>query len=69
MSVLVYNINRIIREKGLKQKFVAEKVGISEAALSNYLAERNGIKADIVPEFCRALEVDANELYKVEEAS
>lgn len=68
MSVLVDNINRIIREKGLKQKFVAEKIGVSETALSNYLAERSGIKADIVPDFCRALEVEPNELYR-EEAS
>jgi len=64
MSVLVDNINRIIREKGLKQKFVAEKIGVSETALSNYLAERSGIKADIVPDFCRALEVEPNELYR-----
>ena len=64
MSVLVDNINRIIREKGLKQKFVAEKIGVSETTLSNYLAERSGIKADIVPDFCRALEVEPNELYR-----
>ena len=69
MSVLVNNINRIIREKGLKQKYVAEKVGVSEAALSNYLAERSGIKADIVPKFCRALEVEPNDLYEQRDAA
>lgn len=68
MSVLAYNINRVIREKGLKQKFVADKVGISESALSNYLSERSGIKADMVPDFCRALEVEPNELYREEAA-
>ena len=69
MSVLVNNINRIIREKGLKQKYVADKIGVSETALSNYLSERSGIKADIVPDICRALEVEPNELYKMETAS
>lgn len=68
MSVLAYNINRVIREKGLKQKYVAEKVGISETSLSNYLTERSGIKGDMVPAFCRALEVEPNELYREEAA-
>lgn len=64
MSLIAKNINRIIREKGLKQKYVAEKVGVTESTFSNYLAERSGIKADMVPDFCRALEVEPNELYK-----
>ena len=64
MSIIVRNISRIIKEKGLKQKYVAERVGISETTLSNYLAERSGIKADMVPNFCDALDVEPNELYK-----
>ena len=70
MSVIASNIARIIDEKGLKQKYVAEKVGITEQTLSNYLACRSGIRADMIPAFCKALEVDPNALYTpVDEAS
>lgn len=64
MSIIAYNIKRIIGEKGLKQKYVADKVGISETMLSNYLNERSMIRGDMVLDFCRALEVEPNELCK-----
>lgn len=70
MDVVVKNIIRIIDEKGLKRKYVAARVGIKEATLSNYLNGVSRIRADMIPLFCVALNVEPNDIYApVKEAS
>lgn len=70
MDVVVKNIIRIIDEKGLKRKYVAARVGITEATLSNYLNGVSRIRADMIPLFCAALNVEPNDIYApVKEAS
>ncbi len=58
------NIQRIIREKGLKQMYVAEKAGYTAQMLSDMLAGRKIIKVCDVIRICTALGVDANSLYE-----
>lgn len=68
-QTLIFNIRRIIEEKGLKQRAVAEKAGISPNLFSSMLNERKLITAEHIPNIADSLEVSVNELYKKQEGS
>lgn len=59
------NILRIIGVKGLKQKVVAERAGYSSQQFSDMLNGRKIIRPLDTKAIAIALEVDANELFKV----
>lgn len=61
------NIIRIIREKGVKQKFVADRTGFSEAQFSAMITGRKLIKSCDVIAIANALEVTPNDLFRKEE--
>lgn len=61
------NILRIISVKGLKQKVVAQKAGYSSQQFSDMLNGRKIIRPLDTRAIAIALEVDANELFKVSE--
>lgn len=61
------NILRIIRVKGIKQKVVAERAGYSSQQFSDMLNGRKIIRPMDTKAIAIALEVDANELFKVVE--
>lgn len=61
--ILIYNIRRIIREKGIKQCSVAEKAGFTENIFSAMLNERKIITAEHIPLIAGALKVSVNDLY------
>lgn len=65
-QILIYNIRRIIKRKGLKQCSVAEKAGFTPNTFSSMLNERKVITAEHIPSIARALNVDVNELFKKE---
>ena len=70
MNVVATNIARIIDEKGFKKNAIARRAGISDQKLSDMLNGRAVIRAEMIPNFCRALEVEPNALYyPVEEAA
>ena len=56
-------IKLIIVEKGLYQRFVAEKVGFTEQQFSDMLNGRKIIRAEHIPAIAKALGVDFNELF------
>lgn len=60
------NIMRIIREKGLKQTFVAKNAGYTPQMLNDMLAGRKIIKISDVIRICPILGVDANYLFEIE---
>ncbi len=62
--MLIFNIRRIIHEKGLKQCVVAEKAGLKPNLFSSMLNERKIITAEHIPNIAHALGVSVNELYK-----
>ena len=64
MSLVQQNIIRIIDEKCLMKKGVARRAGISQQALSDIIAGRKVIRADIIPPLANALGVDVDELFK-----
>lgn len=65
--VLPSNIDRIIREHGLKQCSVAEKAGYSSYQFSSMLNGRKLIKPCDAIAIADALGVEMNELYRKEE--
>lgn len=65
MELVVNNIKRIMGEKGLKQKFVAEKSGFTEQQFSDLLSDRKRFDVDYVMPICRALSVSPNDLFRL----
>lgn len=63
-KILIFNIRRIIEEKGLKHCAVAEKAGIKPNLFSSMLNERKIITAEHIPNIAYALGVSVNELYE-----
>ncbi len=61
------NIVKIISSKGLKQSAVAKKAGYSKQQFSDMLNGRRIIRPLDTKAIAIALEVDANELFKVSE--
>jgi len=67
MSIIQKNIGRIIEEKGLVKKGVAKRAGMTQQALSDILAGRKVIRADMVPPIAKALNVGIAELFEDDE--
>ena len=60
-----YRISGILKEKGLKQLFVAEKIGYTAQELNDMLNGRRLIKICDIPKIANALEVDVNYLFGI----
>ena len=67
MTLVQGNLRRVIDEKGLIKKGVAERAGISAQALSDILMGRKVIRADMVPALAAAVDVPIPELFKEHE--
>ncbi|MCX4339960.1 MAG: helix-turn-helix transcriptional regulator [Lachnospiraceae bacterium] len=65
-SAIAQNVRSIIEEKGLKQCSVAEKAGYSKQTFNAMLTGRKRVTDIDVMKIMLALEVNANELFKVE---
>lgn len=65
MENIETNIQKIILEKGLLKKHVAELAGFDQKAFSNMLHGRGTLKAQYVPNIAKALGVTPNELYGI----
>ena len=57
------NIKDILDEKGMSQRELADKVGITEVSLSRYINGNRVPKAPIALNIARVLGVDVNELF------
>ena len=57
MNKILENLEAIRVQKGLKQEFVAQKVGISQQAYSRYFSEQDDMKVSRLQEICSALGV------------
>ena len=63
---LVENINHIIKERGLKQRYLAENMQIDERRLSAILTRRTkNVTATDIGKFCIVLDVNPNELFGI----
>lgn len=63
-SVIAENTKRILSEKGLKQKALAERLGYNEKEFSNMLNGRKIIKGDDILPIANALGVEPNDICK-----
>ncbi len=63
MCTVAENTRKIISERGLKQKVVAEKAGYSERLFSDMLCGRKKIETGDVIKISKTLNVTPNELY------
>lgn len=63
MSIVAQNVERIIRESGLKKKTVAEKAGFNQKEFSAMLHGRKLILAEYVVPLAKALGKSPNDLY------
>ena len=61
-QILICNIRRVIKEKGLKQCAVAKKAGFNPQIFSAMLNERKIITAEHIPNIAYALDCFVNEL-------
>ncbi|MBA7691032.1 hypothetical protein ES703_99570 [subsurface metagenome] len=59
-------LGRILKERGIKQKWLAEKIGVSEATVSNWVKGRHTPQPEFMFEFCRLLNIDVQD-YLAEE--
>ena len=64
MALVQGNLIRIINEKGLVKKGVAERAGMTAQALSDILVGRKVIRADMVPTLADAVDVPIVELFR-----
>lgn len=66
MTTVQRNLVRIIQDKGLVKKGVAKRAGISAQMLSDIIAGRKIIRADMIPSLAVAVGVEIQELFKEE---
>ena len=66
---MLSNIIEAINQSGLKQKFIAEKVGISEAALSSMLNGNLKIDADVFFAIACVLRMTPDEIYGIKKGA
>lgn len=57
------NVRNTIKQKGLKQRYVAQRIGVSEKTFSAMLTGRQNILVDDVEKICDVLDVTPNDLF------
>jgi len=62
-TIVGANVKKYISKSGLKQKFFAEKIGMTERQLSDIINGRKIIDSSMILTLCEALEVSPNELF------
>lgn len=67
MTTVVRNLVRIIDDKDLKKKAVARRAGLSQQALSDIIAGRKIVRADMIPALAGACGVEIPELFREDE--
>lgn len=66
MSTIGENIRRNREKRGMTQKDLAEKVGITLGAISQIEAGKTGKKFDTLRDICISLNVSADEILNLE---
>ena len=60
------NLKKICKTKGIKNKQVAEYLGVSEGSVSHWFREDNSIDIDNLYNLCKYLGVSLNQVFGVE---
>lgn len=59
---VVNRIREVLNERGIKAKWLAEQVGVSSPALSNYLKNRRQPDAAVLARIAKALDLTVDDL-------
>jgi DNA-binding Xre family transcriptional regulator len=62
-SIIAENTKAILKERGIKQRFLAEKAGYTIASFSNMMNGRKIIAPEDIVNLCTALGVTPNDLF------
>ncbi len=65
-DTLKKNIKIYIQKNKLNQKDFAEKIGVRQSTVSGWVSGPRAPEYDFLPDICRALKIDANELLGME---
>lgn len=63
MNAFINNLKTLIATSGLKNKAIAESIGLSDKQFSDLLNGRRVIKEKDIPLICKALKTDPNTLF------
>lgn len=66
-QIIPHNITTILKSKGFKQSFIANKAGFSEKQFVDMLHNRKIIRAEYIPKIASALEVTPDDLFRQSE--
>jgi len=55
-------VEYVLKERGMTQKMLAERLHLSTSTVSAYLVERRGIPKEVLADLCRILRVSADYL-------
>lgn len=62
-KMIINNLKEAIEESGMKQKAVAERVGMTPRKLNDILCFRQRLGAEYIPLFCSALQVQPSRFF------
>ena len=62
-DAIAKNVCRLIKDKGLKKRYVAEKAGFTAADFSRMINGKKIIRAEYIPAIAHALGVTPNDIY------
>ena len=65
-SIVATNVQKLIKERGLKQVYIAEQIGISPKDLSDMLNNRRYIHDEYIIAFAKIFGVSIDSLFKIE---
>lgn len=68
-SPVAAGISKVMKEKGVKQTYIAESAGYTPQELSDMLNGRRLIKACDIPRIAKALGVEINHLFGIEKGA
>ena len=63
-SNIITNIKKLIKNKGLKQSFVAKQAGFNSQSFSDILNGRKLLRVEHLPELADALEVEIEGFFR-----
>lgn len=66
-DIVADTILREIENRGLKQKYVAEKAGFTQSQFNAMVKGRKLILAEYIPRIANALNITPNQIYGIEE--
>ncbi len=69
MEIIVSNLRRILKERGMKQKALAEQAHINEKTLSAMLNGRREIHHTEIVRICNVLGITPNDLYGISKSA